>query len=437
MAFTDRSPAFDHWIRQARAVPPERAAAVAGVRPDKKLSSKKEMIGPCPCCGGDDRFALKLLGTKRSWFNCRSCGIKGRDPVSLVMQVLRLDFLDACEALAGSPPDRPANPSAAPRSPSLVEAEVMGRDAWEAGDKEAPFHPQDHALLDAWLRGHAKAAADDRAARAELDSERGRAFALWREGVGIAGTAVGTYMTARGIGSLIALPLKLRCHPDLPFWHGGREVARCPAMLAPMVTNAGIFSGLHITWLDPSGQSKARLVDDETGAPLKVKKMRGRKQGCHIPLLTPEAATRLVMGEGIETVLSGAVIMAAAPERSLTAFWTACDLANLGGPSTGSVLHPVATVERVGREGQTWRAPQRVPGPEPETRIDWPAIEPPETVTHVTLLGDGDSEPFLTRNVIERARRRYRLKGLDVLPVFADDGMDFNDMLQMRLKAAA
>lgn len=56
--------------------------------------------GPCPVCGGTDRFAVN---TKKPAFNCRGCGIKGGDAIALTMALDGCDFRQAVEILTGEP----------------------------------------------------------------------------------------------------------------------------------------------------------------------------------------------------------------------------------------------------------------------------------------------------------------------------------------------
>jgi len=73
---TARSIALDQWVEQARAVPIEDELARRGI----KLNGKVERAGPCPNCGGDDRFSIN---TSKQVFNCRKCGGRG-DVIALV-----------------------------------------------------------------------------------------------------------------------------------------------------------------------------------------------------------------------------------------------------------------------------------------------------------------------------------------------------------------
>src|ERR1700722_15420627 len=57
---------------------------------------KWKWAGPCPNCGGTDRFALNTeLGT----FNCRGFG--GGDTIAMVQHARGLDFVAAVEFITG------------------------------------------------------------------------------------------------------------------------------------------------------------------------------------------------------------------------------------------------------------------------------------------------------------------------------------------------
>jgi phage/plasmid primase-like uncharacterized protein len=61
-----------------------------------KPVSASEWAGPCPACGGKDRFSVNTR--KRIW-NCRGCG-KGGDVIALVQHVEGVGFREAVERLA-------------------------------------------------------------------------------------------------------------------------------------------------------------------------------------------------------------------------------------------------------------------------------------------------------------------------------------------------
>jgi DNA primase len=90
---------FQNWVQQARAVPIERELVRRGI---KLRRSGGECIGPCPKCGGDDRFAIN---TKKAVWNCRGCGVGG-DVIQLVEHLDDVDFNTACTRLTGQPPPR-------------------------------------------------------------------------------------------------------------------------------------------------------------------------------------------------------------------------------------------------------------------------------------------------------------------------------------------
>jgi hypothetical protein len=83
-------------IEKARAVPIEREIERRGI----KLRGRVERVGPCPVCGGTDRFSVNT--TKGVW-NCRGCE-KGGDVIELTMHLDGSDFKTAVATLAGEPP---------------------------------------------------------------------------------------------------------------------------------------------------------------------------------------------------------------------------------------------------------------------------------------------------------------------------------------------
>jgi CHC2 zinc finger len=82
------------WVEQARSVPIEDELARRGIKLARRGS---ELIGPCPRCGGDDRFGVNIV---KQIFNCRGCG-KGGDIIDLVQHLDGVDFTTACTKLAG------------------------------------------------------------------------------------------------------------------------------------------------------------------------------------------------------------------------------------------------------------------------------------------------------------------------------------------------
>jgi DNA primase len=111
------NPAFQAWIDRARRVPIERELERRGI---KLRGSGHERVGPCPKCGGDDRFGINTL---KQVFNCRGCDTGG-DVIKLVEHFDDCDFKLACTTLTGEPPPR-ANGRDAAEPKKIVVAEFI------------------------------------------------------------------------------------------------------------------------------------------------------------------------------------------------------------------------------------------------------------------------------------------------------------------------
>jgi hypothetical protein len=90
------------WVQRARAVPIKTEIERRGI---KLQRIGLELVGACPKCGGDDRFAINI---KKGVFNCRGCD-KGGDVIALVEHLDGVDFNTACTQLTGQPPPQKAN----------------------------------------------------------------------------------------------------------------------------------------------------------------------------------------------------------------------------------------------------------------------------------------------------------------------------------------
>ena len=118
-----RSIAWDNWVAKARAVPIENELARRGI----KLHGNTDRCGPCPKCGGEDRFSVNI---SKGVFNCRGCGAAG-DVIALVEFLDGVDFKHACETLTGEPPPKPNGKvrTAEGRLKKIVAAEYPYHDA--------------------------------------------------------------------------------------------------------------------------------------------------------------------------------------------------------------------------------------------------------------------------------------------------------------------
>ena len=83
-------------IACAKSVPIERIADERKIR----LRGRIERVGPCPICGGTDRFAINI---KKQLWNCRGCQTGG-DVIALVQHLDGVDFRTAVQTLLGQAP---------------------------------------------------------------------------------------------------------------------------------------------------------------------------------------------------------------------------------------------------------------------------------------------------------------------------------------------
>ena len=152
---------------------------------------------------------------------------------------------------------------------------------------------------------------------------------LWQRCRAIDGTHAEAYLRARALHHC-RFPA-LRFHPAL--LHRDEDgVRRLPALVAAVTGDAGehpghgAIEGVHRTWLDPRRPAKANLT--------RPRKALGRVHGLAVRFGVPAAGTLLV-GEGIETVLSivtalpSTVAAAALSAGSLGAFAPPAGLARL------------------------------------------------------------------------------------------------------------
>jgi hypothetical protein len=339
--------------------------------------SAREWVGPCPVCGGRDRFGVNEA--KGVWI-CRHCG--AGDGIALIRHVLGCDFMSALEWLMGA---------AVQIDPAEAE-----RRAQEAARKA-----EERAVQEARARARAVSQARD----------------IWHETGPAKGTLVGDYLRLRGLPERIAAapPIALRFHAALPYMvqaDDGRswvELHRGPAMVAGCLAPDGRLTAVHRTWIDlrqPNG--KALIV--HRGEAMPAKKVWGSKKGTAIRLRGSGAGgfETLVMGEGIETTLTA---MAADVYRG-AAYWAGVDLGNMSG-------------QRIIRgDGMKFAG---IPDLE-----DAEAFLPPPCVRWLIFVQDGDSEPRLTRAKLVAGLRRARANcpGLERISiVHAGEGRDLNDIV--------
>jgi hypothetical protein len=364
----------DPRLPEARARPIWDIAQALDIQNLKRAA--REWVGPCPDCGGDDRFSIN---PDKGVFYCRHCNAKG-DVIQLVRWLRKMTLAQALDWLCG------------PLDTGLSEAERRDRARKDAEHRER---------------------ADREAAQYRADA-MAQARKVWRAAGPAEDSPVRAYLDRRGITRdvLPEMPRCLRYHPALKYMvktdNAWREVWRGPAMVAAIQGADGKGSGVHRTWLDPDQpKGKADIVDPITGQVMKAKKTLGSKKGGVIRLLTPAAPwSVLVMGEGIETTLSAL----AAGAHAGAAYWAGVDLGNLAGKrQTGAGLKFAGLPDLA----------------------DGEAFVPPANVRHLVLVEDGDSDPRSTRAQLQAGARRAMalIPGLTAEIVPCPPGLDLNDVL--------
>jgi phage/plasmid primase-like uncharacterized protein len=113
----------------------------------------------------------------------------------------------------------------------------------------------------------------------------------------VPGDPVTLYLKRRGFAGVWPLPSCVRMHPALPYWHKGKKLGTCPAMVAPLVSCDGHTVALHRTYLCADGRkADVASVRRVTGA-------AGPLAGACVPLFKPVHGC-IGIAEGIETALA-------------------------------------------------------------------------------------------------------------------------------------
>ena len=119
-----RSPEHEAWVQRARSSSVEDELKRRGHHQTLKPVGV-ELVGPCPKCGGDDRFGINPA--KGVW-NCRQCKSETDtgDVIGLVQWWDNCSFNEACTTLTGEPPpkekkdDKKKKGNAKPYSPTVA-----------------------------------------------------------------------------------------------------------------------------------------------------------------------------------------------------------------------------------------------------------------------------------------------------------------------------
>ena len=151
---------------------------------------------------------------------------------------------------------------------------------------------------------------------------------LWHACRPIDGTHAEAYLHARAIRA--AGYRSLRFHPSLNYREAD-TTRRLPALVAAVTDPDGRITGILRTYLDPANPAKARVPTP--------KKALGSIVGSAVRFPAPTPGTSLIVGEGVETVLS-----------LLTAYPAAAGAATLSAAALGSFSPPPGTRIAIGRD---------------------------------------------------------------------------------------
>lgn len=385
------SPKVQDWIARAKAANILDVAKANPVCAALKRAGASEWIGPCPCCGGEDRFSIN---TKEGVFNCRGSE-GGKGPIDLVMHALSCDFLTAVETITGEMRSDGAREET-PEEKAKREGLQRQRDAANTARRDQ----------------------EERAAAARLMRDEEAIACVMARAVPIQGTPVEAYLRARGLTPAKRLTGDLLSVADLDYFGYAAEgdkalvhLATLPAMVAVIRDVAGDVIGIHCTYLDPKAPSKWRPIGSSAN---KAKKIRGSSKGGMIRL--GAIGDKIAISEGIETGLSWHALGCGPEDISLAA---GISLGNIAGGCTGTLPHPT----RKGANGNPTPFPNGIPD------MSRPGVILPEGVREVILIGDGDSEQLATWGAIRTGARRFQAEGRVVAVHWAPDGFDFNDVL--------
>lgn len=100
----------------------------------KKVASTNggEYAGPCPMCGGKDRFRVQPNNKPNPRWMCRQCNPRGGDPIAFLMAYSNIDFKTACDELRITLQKLPANTHGyrqpVPQSLSYSKEKTTGAD---------------------------------------------------------------------------------------------------------------------------------------------------------------------------------------------------------------------------------------------------------------------------------------------------------------------
>lgn len=206
---------FEDWKAKAHACDILQEAVARGAQLKRR---GKEHVGPCPACGGTDRFSIHV---GKGIFNCR--GSIGGDVITLVCHLDGLSFLQACEVLTGEPPP---HGDAKPISDAEQAARAKQRAENEARQRARQAQQMQYE-----------------------ENTKEAALAIWNASVPLPGSTAEAYLRSRGI-DLEIWPDVLRSHPSLLHQNGKRY----PALVCRVDDLAGHLTAVWRIFLRSDGR---------------------------------------------------------------------------------------------------------------------------------------------------------------------------------------
>lgn len=237
----------------------------AGQRSELRKVAADEWAGPCPICGGDDRFRVKADG----WFCAHCTGRSFIDAIELVKMVEHCSFSDALARMAGNAI------SSSPASHRLVTSDKKKQQPTDWADKAV-------ALLET-AQNALYSESDKRGA--EYLTRRGLTPATWRRyGLG--------YKTDCGLPGTWNSETKTHSHPKQPAivipWYVGKR----------LVAIRYRFLEQH-TYTDANGKQQTNKQNALFGS-----EFAGRMFGGQAMTMTCEDKRTLIICEGETNAMS-------------------------------------------------------------------------------------------------------------------------------------
>jgi hypothetical protein len=228
-----------------------------------------ELLGPCPRCGGRDRFAVN---PRKGVFNCRGCGVGG-DAIRLVAHVTGSSFAETIEFIAGA---------------STMNVGRGGQAAAQPVARDNRTAPQAPKSNDWWRT-------------------------IWRETQPPIGSPVEAYLRCRRLKPPYGA--SLRFHPSLISRDNAEKPRQPTAALVGLVRrfsmSAGRTEAIGVICAFVRGDGAKAFPDDN-------RRFHGARVGGGVWLLLEHGLIpnelglgELVAGEGIESTLSAMQLLGA------------------------------------------------------------------------------------------------------------------------------